>query len=65
MTSDFLVIGSGMAGLSFAIKAAAHGSVTLVTKNQSLNSNTAWAQGGIAAVLPEGLRENRDRKSVV
>ena len=60
MTSDFLVIGSGMAGLSFAIKAAAHGSVTLVTKNQSLNSNTAWAQGGIAAVLPEGLRENSD-----
>ena len=60
MTSDFLVIGSGLAGLSFAIKAAAHGSVTLITKNETLNSNTAWAQGGISAVLPEGLCDEND-----
>ena len=60
MKSDFLVIGSGIAGLSFAIRAAQHGSVTVLTKGKPLESNTAWAQGGIASVLPEGLREEGD-----
>jgi L-aspartate oxidase len=60
MKSDFLVIGSGIAGLSFAIRAAEHGSVTVLTKGKPLESNTAWAQGGIASVLPEGLREEGD-----
>ncbi|BCX48923.1 L-aspartate oxidase [Haloferula helveola] len=60
MTSDFLVIGAGIAGLSFAIRAAAHGSVTVITKGKLLDSNTAWAQGGIASVLPESLREEGD-----
>jgi L-aspartate oxidase len=60
VTSDFLVIGTGIAGLSFAIKAAQFGSVVVITKNKALNSNTAWAQGGIASVLPEGFRDEGD-----
>jgi L-aspartate oxidase len=47
---DFLVIGSGIAGLTFARKAARHGRVALVTKRELEESNTAYAQGGIAAV---------------
>src|SRR6478672_5838168 len=47
---DFVVIGSGIAGLSFAWKAAQHGSVAVVTKRKGADSNTAWAQGGIACV---------------
>lgn len=60
MEADYLVIGGGIAGLSFAIKAAAHGSVLLITKGEIANSNTAWAQGGISAVLPDGLRDRDD-----
>jgi L-aspartate oxidase len=50
---DFVVIGSGIAGLSFALKAAAHGSVAVITKRKSADSNTAWAQGGIACVTSD------------
>lgn len=60
MTADFLVIGAGIAGLSFALRAARHGSVLVVTKGEVFESNTAWAQGGIASVLPEGLRDHGD-----
>jgi len=49
--TDFLVIGSGIAGLSFAIKAAAIGSVAVVTKKDTMESNTNYAQGGVAAVV--------------
>ena len=51
LTTDTLVIGSGVAGLSFALEAAAHGDVLVVTKRSADESNTKYAQGGIAAVL--------------
>jgi L-aspartate oxidase len=60
MTADFLVIGAGIAGLSFALRAARHGSVIVLTKGEAYESNTAWAQGGIASVLPEGQRDPGD-----
>lgn len=60
MTTDFLVIGAGIAGLSFALRAAKHGSVTVLAKGKLMDSNTAWAQGGIAAVLAEEEREEGD-----
>ena len=47
---DFLVLGSGIAGLSFALKVAPHGRVAIVTKKDRAESNTNYAQGGIAAV---------------
>lgn len=50
---DFLVIGSGIAGLSFALKASKHGSVAIVTKSTADESNTKYAQGGVAAVFQE------------
>src|SRR5947209_2298986 len=50
---DFVVIGSGIAGLSFAWKAAQHGSVAVVTKRKGADSNTAWAQGGVACVTSD------------
>ncbi len=47
---DFIVVGSGVAGLSSALKAARHGRVIVVTKKHAEDSNSAWAQGGIACV---------------
>jgi len=48
-----VVIGSGIAGLTFALKAAQHGSVAVVTKRKGQDTNTAWAQGGVACVTSD------------
>jgi L-aspartate oxidase len=47
---DFLVIGSGIAGISFALKASKYGKVALLSKTTLDETNTSYAQGGIAAV---------------
>ena len=49
-TSDFLIIGSGIAGLSLALELAKHGRVNVITKKNPDDSSTNWAQGGIASV---------------
>ncbi len=50
---DFLVIGSGIAGLSYALKVADFGSVAVVSKTELKETNTAYAQGGISSVMYE------------
>jgi L-aspartate oxidase len=48
---DYLVLGSGSAGLTFALRVSDAGTVALVTKKERTDSNTNWAQGGIAGVM--------------
>ncbi|CAN5641239.1 L-aspartate oxidase [soil metagenome] len=50
---DYLVIGSGLAGLTFALRASRHGRVAVLTKGEITDGNTGWAQGGIAAAVGE------------
>ncbi len=56
---DLLVIGSGIAGLNFALQAARYGKVGIVTKKELMESNSNYAQGGIAAVL--GKNDNFEK----
>lgn len=53
LTTDFLIIGSGIAGLFTALKASEHGQVVVLTKKTIKDSNTGLAQGGIAAAVNE------------
>lgn len=53
LKTDFLIIGSGIAGLTLGLKLSQLGKVTIITKKQKADSNTNWAQGGIASVLSE------------
>jgi len=49
--TDYLVVGSGIAGLSFALRAAKTGTVAIVTKKEKMEASTNYAQGGIASVF--------------
>ena len=63
---DFLVLGGGVAGLTFASEAAAHGSVGVLTKKIRSEGNTIYAQGGIAAVLsPEDSFERHVEDTMI
>lgn len=53
LETDYLVLGSGIAGLNFALQAAEHGKVLVVAKKALDDTATNWAQGGVAAVLAE------------
>ncbi len=59
---DFLVLGSGLAGLSFALKVAEYGKVALISKTELRQTNTQYAQGGIAAVTykPDSYKKHID-----
>lgn len=64
-TTDFLIIGTGAAGLSFALRAADKGSVAVITKKMRADSNTNYAQGGIAAVFdPNDSFENHVKDTI-
>ncbi|GAV67959.1 FAD_binding_2 domain-containing protein/Succ_DH_flav_C domain-containing protein [Cephalotus follicularis] len=63
---DFAVIGSGVAGLRYALEVSKHGSVAVITKAEPHESNTNYAQGGVSAVLcPSDSVESHMRDTIV
>ena len=63
---DFVVLGSGVAGLWFALHAADHGRVLVATKSELFLSSSSRAQGGVAAVMdPEDTLEAHARDTHV
>jgi L-aspartate oxidase len=59
METDYLVLGSGLAGLYFALRASEHGKVLVVSKRSLIDANTQYAQGGVAGVM--GSDDSVDR----
>ncbi len=65
MKTDYLIIGSGVAGLSFALQAARSGRVVIVTKKEKMETSTNYAQGGIASVFdPDDSLESHVRDTL-
>lgn len=63
---DFSVIGSGVAGLRYALEVAKHGTVAVITKAEPHESNTNYAQGGVSAVLcPSDSVESHMQDTIV
>lgn len=63
---DFAVIGSGVAGLKYALEVSKHGSVAVITKAEPHESNTNYAQGGVSAVLcPSDSVESHMQDTIV
>lgn len=63
---DFSIIGSGVAGLRYALEVAKHGSVAVITKAERHESNTNYAQGGVSAVLaPSDSVESHIRDTII
>ncbi|CAI0456104.1 unnamed protein product [Linum tenue] len=63
---DFAVIGSGVAGLRYALEVAKHGTVAVITKAELHESNTNYAQGGVSAVLcPKDSVESHMQDTIV
>lgn len=63
---DFVVIGSGVAGLRYALEVSKHGSVAVITKAEPHESNTNYAQGGVSAVLcPSDSIESHMQDTIV
>lgn len=63
---DFVVIGSGVAGLRYALEVSKHGSVAIITKAEPHESNTNYAQGGVSAVLcPKDSVESHMQDTIV
>ena len=63
---DFVVIGSGVAGLRYALEVSKYGSVAIITKAEPHESNTNYAQGGVSAVLcPSDSVESHMKDTIV